>query len=260
MFLGAELLTRLAKRHASEEELPGYVAMPVWIMIGILVGARALYVIVEILRGGEVGQAYVNNVFKMFAFWEGGLVMYGGAAGGIVAGLLCARKYSLSLANTLDLGVIASYFGLAIGRVGCLLVGDDYGRVVPEGKSYPFPIAVRVPETLPEGSLFGEENAGQLLYATQVWMSLDALLMAAIGYIILKRRAYRGQVALVVLFLYSIARTVIEHFRGDAIRGLWFNDTLSTSQVISIALGVLCLGLLIKNVIRRPASPETQAG
>ena len=57
--------------------------------------------------------------------------------------------------------------------------------------------------------------------------------------------AHAGQVTLVLLVLYSVARYTIESFRGDKIRGLWFDDTLSTSQLVSIVLGTLSLALLV---------------
>ena len=40
---------------------------------------------------------------------------------------------------------------------------------------------------------------------------------------------------------------MIEAFRGDVIRGLWFGDTLSTSQLISIVAGTVAVVVLVKN-------------
>src|SRR5258706_10733 len=64
--------------------------------------------------------------------WQGGLVMYGGLLGGILLGLLGARKYGLDPWNALDTALVCGFFGLVLGRVGCLMVGDDYGLPVPE--------------------------------------------------------------------------------------------------------------------------------
>ena len=44
--------------------------------------------------------------------------------------------------------------------------------------------------------------------------------------------------------VYSIMRFVIEGFRGDELRGVWFGG-LSTSQLVSIVTGLLCLVLLV---------------
>lgn len=255
--VASSLLTRLAARYADdpEKEAPGFAALPVWILVGILIGARLLYVVVEVAQGSAVGKAYIDDPLKIFAYWEGGLVMYGGLAGGIAAGWRCARKHGLRPLNALDLALVVAFVGLSIGRIGCLLVGDDYGRALPEGSHLPFPIAIRVPDPLPADSLFGEHNAGRLLYATQIWMSANALCLSLFAWLVLRHRRYAGQVALWVLLGYALTRSTIEHFRGDAVRGLWFGGAISTSQVISLVLGVTCIVLLVKNRGRSDGGP-----
>lgn len=267
--LGSHAYAVLGQKYAQDpaREAPGFAAVPLWVLVGVLLGARAMYIVVEVLRGSETGQAYLDDPLKMLAYWEGGLVMYGGAFGGIALGLWAARRHGLRLGHALDLGLVAGMLGLSIGRIGCLLVGDDFGsRVPPEHQDLPFPLTLRVPEVLPEGSLFGEENAGQVLWATQPWMMVNALLLFTIGLWLLKRRRWEGQVAAQVLVLYAIGRSTIENFRGDDIRGLWFGGALSTSQVVSIAVGTLCLALLVIHrkrddrplAGRPPADPATR--
>jgi len=256
--LGARVLTRIGARYAvdPEQEEAGFAAIPVWALIGVLVGARMMYVVVEVLQGSVVGQEYLENPFKVFAYWEGGLVMYGGLLGGVASGVWCAKRHGLRVLHALDIAFVGAFVGLAAGRLGCLLVGDDYGRIVPENlRHLPFPVTIRVPEILPERSLFGADNAGQVLYATQIWMSANAILLALFGHWLLKRRRYAGQVTLWSLLLYAITRSTIEMFRGDRIRGLWFGDRISTSQVISIAIGLLCLFLLLRCRGRREPTP-----
>ena len=133
--VGTHLYGKLGDRYAvdREAEAPGFAAVPMWILVGILLGARAMYVIVEIFRGSATGQRYLDDPMTILYYWEGGLVMYGGTFGGIALGLYAARKYRLHLPHALDLGLAAGFCGLAVGRVGCLLVGDDFGKVVPEG-------------------------------------------------------------------------------------------------------------------------------
>jgi phosphatidylglycerol:prolipoprotein diacylglycerol transferase len=202
-------------------------------------------VVVELLKGGPTGQAYLENPWSMLAVWQGGLVMYGGTFGGLIGGAWCARRHGIPLWHAMDLGLVAGWFGLAVGRIGCLMVGDDYGSVVPERwRDLPFPITLRVPDPLPPHSLWGAENAGQVLWATQPWMTINALAIACLGLWLLGRRRYPGQVSLVIVLLYAITRSAIEAFRGDEVRGTWFGGSLSTSQLISIVSGALALALL----------------
>ncbi len=256
--VGTHLYGKLGDRYAVDREAdaPGFAAVPMWILVGILLGARAMYVIVEIFRGSATGQRYLDDPMTILYYWEGGLVMYGGTFGGIALGLYAARKYRLHLPHALDLGLAAGFCGLAVGRVGCLLVGDDFGKVVPEGsENLPFPLTIRVPDPLPDASLFGAENAGQVLWATQPWMSVNALALGLFGMWMIRHRQYAGQVTLVLLVLYSIGRFTIEGFRGDKIRGLWFDGMFSTSQLVSLVLGSLALVLLLIFIKRREPAP-----
>ena len=259
--LAAWIFDRLVARHASDAESnrTAYAAVPIWVLVGILLGARALYVVVEILQRSSVGQNFLDEPWNILAYWKGGLVMYGGTAGAIVGGLLCVKRHRLQAGNTFDIGVVAAFFGLCVGRIGCLLVGDDYGKPVPPGwEDAPFPLVLQVPEVLPEESLFGEENAGKTLWATQVWMSLNGLVLGALGARHLRRRRYGGQTGLLVLFGYSITRGIIECFRGDSVRGLWFGGALSTSQILSIVLGITCVALLVRNRGRNERPPAAE--
>jgi len=105
---------------------------------------------------------------------------------------------------------------------------------------------VKVPSPLPDGSLFGAENAGQVLWATQPWMSLNALALGLVAWSILRKRRYTGQVTLWTLLLYSITRYVIEAFRGDTLRGIWLGGLASTSQIISVVAGVFAAAMLVR--------------
>lgn len=271
--LASHLVTRwyLERSDDPERDSPGIQALPMWVMGGVVLGARAVYVLVEVLRESPTGKRYLADPIEMFFVWEGGLVMYGGAFGAIAAGWWCVRKYGLNFPHALDIGFVAGFYGLAVGRIGCLLVGDDHGSVVPEGsESLPFPIALRVPsmewlEANPE-SLFPRELAGEVLWATQPWMTMSGVLLGTVGIFLLKRRAYPGQTVLRLLALYSIARFSIELYRGDKIRGLWYEGVLpglpqgiSTSQLVSTVLFVVCVTLLWKNRGRKEEARGTLA-
>jgi phosphatidylglycerol---prolipoprotein diacylglyceryl transferase len=260
--LGSWMLGKLAARYGDDPkgDPERYSKITVWILVGVVIGARLMYVTVETLQGSEVGQSFIHKPWKIFFVWEGGLVMYGGMLGAIALGMLSAKREGVRAIHALDLGLVAGFSGQAVGRIGCLLVGDDYGRVVPPSlEGLPFPITLRVPNPLPEGSLFGAENAGKVLYATEAWMSLKAILICYIGWQILKHRRYTGQVSLWIILMYAILRSFVEVFRGDTIRGLWFGGAISTSQIVSIFAGAFAIVLLIKNRGRRDPLPDARA-
>ena len=81
------------------------------------------------------------------------------------------------------------------------------------------------------------------------------LLLGIVGWKLLGRRRYRGQVSLWIFLLYAITRFAIEAFRGDGLRGVWVGG-LSTSQLVSIPVALSAGFLLWKFRGRRDAEPE----
>ena len=287
IWVWGRLLRRYGEDPEGDPERASQVA--IWVLNGVLGGARLMYVAVESgqylaadvtpameqyldaedrgrasqeLRGEHaadlaaarriaVGRDFIHDPLRVFFIWEGGLVMYGGFFGAMLLGTWASRRRGLSPLNALDTGLIAGFVGQTIGRWGCLLVGDDYGSVVPESaRDLPFPLTITVPnlewlEAHPE-SLFDHQLAGEVLWATQPWMSINALLVALVGFLVLRRRRWFGQVAVVILIHYSITRFLIEMFRGDAVRGKWFGDLVSTSQLVSIPAVLVGIWLLVK--------------
>jgi phosphatidylglycerol:prolipoprotein diacylglycerol transferase len=294
--VGVFLWGRLLRRHGLDPERDPERAsdIAVWILVGVIGGARLMYVGVETTRylradvtpamaayldEGRVtaelsaderraadrvyvGHGFLSDPLKILFIWQGGLVMYGGFAGAMLLGTWAARRRGFHPWNALDTGLVAGFVGQAIGRWGCLLVGDDYGSVVSERfRDLPFPLTIRVPsaEWLAANpkSLFETRLAGEVLWATQPWMSVNALLVALVAWMVLKRRTAFGQVAGVVLIHYSITRAIIEAFRGDEVRGVWFGGAVSTSQLIAV-LGVLAGVALLATARRRPLPPQVR--
>lgn len=302
IWLWGRLLARYGDDPRQDPERGSQVAL--WIVVGVLVGARLMYVGVESARylsadvsanvrahlaasesrvptnvpelSSEeqatasrvgVGYRFLHDPFTILFLWQGGLVMYGGLAGGILLGLYAARKHGLNPWNALDTGILCGFVGLVLGRVGCLMVGDDYGRSVPASWSDGWrplafgnggevgPLTIRVPDLewllANKESLFDHELAGKVLWATQPWMSLNAALVALFGWLWLRHRRHTGVPAALMLLQYSLSRFAIEVFRGDEVRGVWFGGRISTSQLVSVLLFAFSLWLLA----RRRATP-----
>jgi phosphatidylglycerol:prolipoprotein diacylglycerol transferase len=102
-------------------------------VLGGLVGAKVLW---TIEFSGE--RPIVDLLFS-----RGGMSWFGGLIGGVATGLWLLHRYRVPLIRGLAAATPALAVGHAIGRVGCFLVGDDYGR--PSS----LPWAVAFPEGLP---------------------------------------------------------------------------------------------------------------
>jgi phosphatidylglycerol---prolipoprotein diacylglyceryl transferase len=258
--VGSHILTRLAARYGDDPkgDPARYSQITVWVVVGVILGARLMYVIVEVSRGSETGHEFLSKPWLILAIWKGGLVMYGGLIGGVAAGMWGAKRMGVRPVHALDLGLVAGFVGQAIGRVGCLLVGDDFGKPVPEKWQHlPFPITLHVPNPLPPESMFGAENAGKIIWATEPMMSVKALIVAFIGWQILKRRRFAGQAALWMILCYAILRSLVEMLRGDLVRGVWFDGAVSTSQLISGVVALITIALLVKNRNTRNFLPDS---
>ncbi len=102
-------------------------------MVGGLVGAKLVWAI-EHSGTGPLAD---------LIFSRGGMSWYGGLAGGLAAGLLLLALRGLPLLPIVAAATPGIAVGHAIGRIGCFLVGDDYG--LPSD----LPWAVAFPEGLP---------------------------------------------------------------------------------------------------------------
>jgi phosphatidylglycerol:prolipoprotein diacylglycerol transferase len=171
---------------------------------------------------------------------RGGLVWYGGLIGGVIAFGLQVRHKKLPMATMYDGAAPAIALAYAVGRLGCFLVGDDYGRyttswvgvVFPEGSAPPsYAHELRaagdsIPASIPDTALV-------TVHPTQLYEIGLALIILGILWYLGKRRHKTGQLFAIFLFLYSIERFFIEFVRAKMDRYVW---GLSTSQLMSIAL------------------------
>ncbi|MCZ6689357.1 MAG: prolipoprotein diacylglyceryl transferase [Planctomycetota bacterium] len=96
----------------------------IWLFVGVIGGGRLLFVIVN-------WRDYIHDPIEVFKIWKGGLVLYGGLIGSISLGMWRLKVLHLPFWKTTDIFFVGGMLGLAIARVGCLCVGDDWGRVAP---------------------------------------------------------------------------------------------------------------------------------
>ena len=196
--------------------------------------------------GGKIYYAALYGDWRLL-FDRSGLVYYGALLLGAAAVWWTARRRGLPFPRVADAGAPAVAVGYAIGRVGCFLVGDDYGRPTD------LPWGVGFPEGLPgpttAGFLraeYGLELAGldaaELVpvHPTQLYETLAGLAAAAVGIWLIRRRPAAGAVALTVLSLLALERFGVEFLRLKDDR---FIADFTLAQIISLLL-LLFFGIL----------------
>jgi phosphatidylglycerol:prolipoprotein diacylglycerol transferase len=116
-------------------------------VIGGLLGAKLWYLFLT----GNWAPVVQFVTFKWrhlnWASLRGGFVWYGGFFGATAAILLNSSRRRIPLRFTAELCAAPLALGYALGRVGCLLVGDDYG--IPSS----LPWALKFPEGLPHSTV-----------------------------------------------------------------------------------------------------------
>ena len=242
ILVGSHWLAKEAQRLGDAKITEEKIQKLVWYMVlAVIGGGRLMHVIVE-------HKHYLKHPLRIFAVWEGGLVFYGGFLAVFFTVVGFARKHKIGILRLCDLIAPSAFLGQSIGRWGCFLVGDDYGK--------PTDAWVGVVFTNPQ-SLIPEHLRGVPLHPAQIYMSVKAFLIFLGLTWITRRKKFDGQVAGMAFILYAILRSFIEFFRGDEDRG--FVGPLSTAQFTSLFGFLLGLSLLLfaprRTLADEPAQP-----
>ena len=194
-----------------------------YLLMAALVGSRLIYVISH-------WEEFQDDPLNALRFWRGGLVFYGGLIFAFLAGLWYVRKYRLNFPKLADLIAPSIALGQAVGRLGCFAAGCCYGLPtdVPWACTFTDPVSL-APRNIP-------------LHPTQLYESAATFAIFITLLSMRRKGRFRGKLFWYYLLFYSLARFVIEFFRGDP-RGFVIPGILSMAQ--AIGLGVILLTLLI---------------
>lgn len=224
------LLLKLGRLHDSQIPRHELARLYVVAYVAGYFGARLLSIFVE--EPEVQGAAAVLSALFRF----GPMTFYGGAVMAFVVGTLYVKVRGLPFANLVDLAIPAGLLGLAIGRVGCFLNGDDYGKAVPltDGAA-PF-WAVTFPNL----------QDGIARYPVQLMETALALVVVILlcrAFVRLRLAFKPGFIGFLGILSYAVFRFGLEFVRDD-FRGEAFGTGLSTSQFISLLVLLVC-GLTI---------------
>jgi phosphatidylglycerol---prolipoprotein diacylglyceryl transferase len=212
--------------------------MLAWCALGGILGAKLYYLALH-------WQALLANpVAEVLS--RGGLVWYGGLIGGVIAYYLQVRARKLPVATMYDATAPALALAYVVGRFGCFLVGDDYGRYT-DG-----PLGIAFPQGAPPSTAgilrsMGETVPAHIADATVVAVhptQLYEMVLAGIMFVILWKLGAKawlraGQLFAAYMVLYGVERFGIEFVRAKSDRLFIAGAGLSTSQVASVLLAAL---------------------
>lgn len=218
MLVALWLGEREARRKGFPPDTVGSLALPV--IVAGLVGGRLAHVL------GWEPELFSRDPFGVLAIWRGGLALHGGLAAGVAAGLWYCRRHRLDVWKLADAVAPAIILAQAIGRFGCFLSGDSYGRPT----DLPWAVTFTSPDAL--------APLGIPLHPVQLYeLALDLVLFAVL-WTFRMRAVPNGHLFFLYLGGYGVIRLVTEMFRGDRVE---LALGLSALQAVSLALIVSAL-------------------
>lgn len=199
--------------------------------IGLLIGAKLLYLITIIPELVKHWKQIVGNPSPLIPLLAGGFVFYGGLVGAVIGIYIYCRKFKIAFLPLMDIVTPSIPLIHGFGRLGCLFAGCCYGV------SYSGPGHITFPNN-------GAAPGGIPLFPTQPVESGINFLAGALLLLYAKPGRKPGNVLGVYIVYYSVMRFLIEFLRGDDGRGILVG--LSTSQWISLVLLPFGIWLLIR--------------
>ncbi|NMP37157.1 MAG: prolipoprotein diacylglyceryl transferase [Clostridiales bacterium] len=221
---------------------------------GGIIGARLYYVAFK-------WDYYSENLSEIFQIWNGGLAIYGGIIGGLIAAYLTCRAEKLNFKNLLDLAGMSLLIGQGIGRWGNFTNQEAFGTNtdLPWGMTSS-KVTSYIFRHMDEFEANGFTMDARLpVHPTFLYESLWCLLGFVILYIICKKfRKFSGQIILCYGIWYGIGRTIFEGMRTDSL--YISGTTIRVSQLLSAVMVVAFTALLAALLVKYKKHPQPIEG
>lgn len=192
----------------------------IYLIIGIIVGARAFEVLVY------HPLFYLSNPARILMIWNGGLSFHGGLVGAVAAGILFCRRRKISFYELADIVITPVCLFLALGRIANFINAENIGIVASVSWCVVFPAA--------EGCR----------HPVQLYEALKNLFIMGVLMLLYKNRKRlklaEGSIFWLFWILYGTLRFIITFLREDArFLGLSIGQYLCVLMVIMGTIGLL---------------------
>jgi phosphatidylglycerol---prolipoprotein diacylglyceryl transferase len=191
------------------------------LIVGGIGGAKILYLIENV----PISQLVSNPLGYLFS--RGGLTFYGGFIGAVILLLIVAHRNKTSFWTIGDALSPSLALGYAIGRIGCFLVGDDYG--IPSN----LPWAISFPKGLPPTT--------ERVHPTQLYEVIAMMVVFLIIWKIREKPARAGWLFSIYFILAGFERFFIEFIRSTTPSPIPHLSVAQVMAIILIAVGAIRL-------------------
>ncbi len=198
----------------------------IWTVILGVIGARLYYVLTKLEDFVPEPFNFIDFIRNMLNLRGGGLAIYGGIIGGILAIILVTRKKKINTLVLTDAIAPGVMIAQALGRWGNFFNAEAHGGIVSESSPLYF---IRM----------GLRDPDELFSVTKYWHPtfLYESLWNVTGFVIInilyKKKKFNGQISCMYLAWYGFGRMFIEGLRTDS---LYIFGNVRISQLV----GFLC--------------------
>lgn len=218
--------------------------------LGGIIGARLYYCAFS-------WEEYATHPLDVFKIWEGGLAIYGGIIGGIIAAIITCKVIKLNFLNLADLAGMSFLIGQGIGRWGNYANQEAFGSNTNGSIGM---MSEKVTDyILRHQAELPDVNAYKPVHPTFFYESVWCIVGFIILYLICRYfRKFSGQIILCYGIWYGTGRTIIEGMRTDS---LYIGNTdIRVSQLLSAAMVLVCAVLLVIFLIKYTKNPKPIEG
>ncbi len=195
-----------------------------------IICARLYYVLFKL-------DEYIREPSEILNFRAGGLAIYGGIIGGIVAAAVFCKVKKLSLLKIGDIGAAGIITGQMIGRWGNFFNQEAFGTNTHLPWGMTSENVVDYLESLKANGV--NVNPDIPVHPTFLYESLWSLMTLVILLVIVRHHRYNGQVFFAYGALYGLGRFWIEGLRTDSL----MMGPFRISQLVAL-LSVIGFGFL----------------
>ena len=235
ILLGFLIATVEAKRTGQNPE--DYMDMGIIGVIAGIVGARLYYVVFS-------WDMYKDNLLHIFNLREGGLAIYGGVIGAVIAVFALARWKKLSPFLILDTVAMPILNGQMLGRWGNFFNREAFGEYTDGLFAMRLPVDAVRSGDITERMREHMETIGGVEYIqvspTFLYESVWCAVLLILLFLYRKHKKYEGEIFLLYIFGYALGRVWIEGLRTDQllIPGIGFPISQALAGCVVIFAGV----------------------
>ncbi|MBA66159.1 MAG: hypothetical protein CMG55_10200 [Candidatus Marinimicrobia bacterium] len=217
-----------------------------WAAVGGVLGAKIYYLLENLDK-------VINSYDPLSMIFSGaGLVFLGGLAGAVIFVSFILKKNQVPWLKFANIIAPLIFLGYAIGRIGCFLVGDDYG--IPSS----LPWAMSFPEGIPPTTMNTFINyypwidvskyTTEILtvHPTQIYEAIVCFLFFVVLWYYRHSSVLKHKLFFIYLVMAGLERFLIEFLRTNE---KYFLEIFSGAQLISIIL-IIIGTYFIKNPLR----------